>query len=110
MHKKTFAVAILVGAFIALTPTAAYADTYLDEATQALQSSVLYVSPSASGISTDDQSALIANIGSSDIAIVVLPAGASSEISDLPSFAQELASRTGHDTVLVSVGGDFEAS
>jgi hypothetical protein len=109
MLKKTFATVVVAGAIIALTPMAAHADTYLDEVTQALQTSTLYVSPVTGELNTDDQISLTANIGNSDIAIAVLPASARSEISDIPSFVQEVASRTGYDTVLVSIGGDFVA-
>jgi len=109
MSKKVFAIAVLSGTLVVLAPQAAFADLYLDEVTQALQSNELYVSPLVSDLGADDQAALAANIGSTDIAIAVLPANARSEIGDIPSFIQELASRTGHDTVLVSIGGDFEA-
>jgi|GEM_PF-4035652 len=83
--------------------------SYLDEATQALQTSVLYVSPSVSDLSQEQQANLSSQIGTDSIAIVVLPAGAQSEIDSIPTFISQLASRTHYETIIVSVGGDFEA-
>jgi len=83
--------------------------SYLDEATQALQTSVLYVSPSVSDLSQEQQANLSSQIGTDSIAIVVLPAGAQSEIDSIPAFISQLASRTDYETIIVSVGGDFEA-
>jgi len=109
MRNKMFAIALLSGTLVVSIPQVAFANATLDEATQALQSSALYVSPLVGDLSAEAQSTLTSNIGSTDIAIAVLPASARSEISDIPAFIQELASRTGHDTVMVSIGGDLEA-
>lgn len=103
-------IALALGAvFATALPAAAYADGYLDEATQELQTNPVYVSAQVSDMSGADTATLIANIGEQDIGIVVLPAGASSEIGDINAFIADVASNTGYDTVLVSVGGDFEA-
>lgn len=90
-------------------PTAAYADdeTYLNEATQALQSTDIYVAPGVSGVGADAVTTLQQQIGDNDIVIVVLPASASSDITDLPSFTTQIAQRSGHETVLVALGDDF---
>lgn len=110
MFRKLFAAVALTGGLVLTMPVAASADTlYLDEATQALQSSPVYVSPQVNNLSADQQASLVSQIGGNDIAIVVLPANASSEIASIPSFLSDLAARTGYDTILVSVGGDFEA-
>ena len=110
MFQKLFAAVALTSGLVLTMPVMASADTlYLDEATQALQSSPVYVSPQVNSLSADQQASLVSEIGGNDIAIVVLPANASSEIEDIPSFLSELASRTGYDTILVSVDGDFEA-
>ena len=108
MLLKTIITTVVAGAFAVALPTANDI-SYLDEATQALQSSVLYVSPSVSELSQDQKAELVSSIGSDSIAIVVLPANAKSEIDSIPSFISQLASRTDYKTILVSVGGDFEA-
>lgn len=108
MLLKTIITTVVAGAFAMAMPTATDI-SYLDEATQALQSSVLYVSPSVSDLSQEQQADISSHIGSDSIAIVVLPAGAQSEIDSIPTFISQLASRTDYETILVSVGGDFEA-
>ncbi len=109
MFRTLLTAGAVAGALVVSTPAAAYADGYLDEATQALQTSSLYVSPQVTDLSAEQQSELVSNIGSMDIAIVVLPSGAGTEIADIPAFIADVANRTGYETVLVSVGGDFEA-
>lgn len=109
MLLKTFVSFVSAGGVFLVSPMEVPI-SYLDEATQALQSSVVYVSPSVSDISAAEQADLVSKIGSDSIAIVVLPAGARNEISDVPMFINQLAARTDQDTILVSIGGDFEAS
>ncbi|MFT4218273.1 MAG: hypothetical protein QM619_13965 [Micropruina sp.] len=82
---------------------------YLDEATQGLQSSPLYVSVQVRELGADQQNLLRTQLGGGDIAVVVLPGQAATEITDMPQFLADLAARTGYDTVLVSVGGDLSA-
>jgi len=108
MLLKTIFTTVLAGSFALAMPTATDI-SYLDEATQALQTSVLYVSPSVSDLSQEQQANLSSQIGSDSIAIVVLPTGAQSEIDSIPTFISQLASRTHYETILVSIGGDFEA-
>lgn len=108
MLLKTIITTVIAGTFAMAMPTATDV-SYLDEATQALQTSVLYVSPSVSELNQQQQADLSSRIGSDSIAIVVLPAGAQNEIDSIPSFISQLASRTDYETILVSVGGDFEA-
>lgn len=109
MFRKLCISAALAGGLVLALPATAYADGYLDEATQALQSSSVYVSPQVTDLASDQQAVLISEIGDADIALVVLPANARNEIGDLSTFLGDVAARTGYDTVLVSVGGDFEA-
>lgn len=103
------AAVVLASVFITAQSAAASASGYLDEATQGLQSSPVYVSAQVGELNSAQQAEIVSEIGSMDIAIVVLPAGAKSEIGDIPSFISGVANRTGYDTVLVSIGGDFEA-
>lgn len=112
MLKRIVGTLSIAGVFALMSqPTAAYADdsTYLDEATQALQSTDIYVAPGVSGVGADAVATLQQHIGDNDIVIVVLPAQASSDITDLPSFTTQIAQRSGHETVLVALGDDFEA-
>ncbi len=82
---------------------------YLDEATQGLQSGPLYVSVQVTDLGAEQQQLLRTQLGGGDIAVVVLPGHAATEITDVPQFVADLAARTGYDTVLVSIGGDLTA-
>lgn len=82
---------------------------YLDEATQGLQSSPLYVSVQVTDLGAHQQQLLRTQLSGGDIAVVVLPGSAATEITDVPQFVADLAARTGYDTVLVSIGGHLTA-
>ncbi len=82
---------------------------YLDEATQGLQSGPLYVSVQVNALGAEQQQLLRTQLAGADIAVVVLPGQAATEITDVPQFVSELAARTGYDTVLVAIGGDLTA-
>ena len=110
MFRKLFVAVVITGGLVLIAPTPAYAVTdYLDEATQGLQSSSVYVSPQVTDLSADLQASLESQIGTAEIALVVLPASARSDIDSIPAFLTELAARTSYDTILVSIGNDFEA-
>ena len=83
--------------------------SYFDETLQALSASNTYVSPAAAASTPIDVSSIKQAIGNQDIAVVILPASASGEVTSLPNFARNVASSTNYDTVLVVVGEDFEA-
>lgn len=112
---RRFTVAILAAAFITLSGmfsvSSAYADSsYLEEATQGLQQKQLYVSPAVRDFDATAQARLITEIGTSDIAIAVLPQAAVSDAIAHRALADDLVINTGHATVGVIVGSAFEAS
>ena len=83
----------------------AYAASYLDEAVQALQSGNVYVSLESSGIDSIAKQELVAQTAGSDVAVVVLPANALNETGgDSAKFIQEIAQRSGYDTIVVAFG------
>ena len=108
MRNRILATTLLAGGVIVTTTaTPAFADDYLNSAVQALQSSNIYVSSEVHGI---DVGALQQVIGSSDIAVVVVPAQAGVGNGGTVGFIQQLASQSNHQTYIVLVGNDLEAA
>lgn len=85
--------------------------TYLDETLQALDDGNVYVSATVQATSTNpvDEAKLEKALGDSDIAVVILPDTALSEIDSIPSFINQIAANTNFHTILVAVGDDMDA-
>lgn len=103
----------LICAVLWLTPQAqasAQAATYLNEAVQALQSGNVYVSAEVTDINSAAQKELAQQANANHVAVVALPAAAASEAGSNPTqFAVNIATRSGKDTLVVSIGGDLVA-
>ena len=100
---------VLALAGLVLSTPAAVAEGYLDEASQGLQTSKVYVSVAVRSVSPTAQASLAATIGSSSVGVVVLPDAASSEVGDGQEFIRELIGRSANKTMLVVVGNRFMA-
>ncbi|WP_438853355.1 hypothetical protein [Agromyces sp. M3QZ16-3] len=85
----------------------AAADGYVDDASDALQASPVYVSSEVSGASAL-QDALLAQVGDDSIGIAVFSDNAALEASG-PEIVTQLAETTGYDTIIVAVGDDVSA-
>ncbi|GAA1956719.1 hypothetical protein [Agromyces allii] len=89
--------------------TVVFADSggYIDDATDALQSGSVYVSPEVSDASTL-QGQLQAQVGDSSIGVAVFSDNAALEASG-PDIVTQLSQTTDFDTIIVAVGGDLSA-
>ncbi|GAA1058879.1 hypothetical protein [Agromyces bracchium] len=85
----------------------AAADGYVDDASDALQSTPVYVSSEVDGASAL-QDALLAQVGDDSIAVAVFSDNAALEASG-PEIVTQLAETTGYDTIIVAVGDDLSA-
>jgi len=85
----------------------AAADGYVDDASEALQTSPVYVSAEVGGASAL-QDALTAQVGGDSIGIAVFSDNAALEASG-PEIVTQLAETTGYDTIIVAVGDDLSA-
>ncbi|GAA1057941.1 hypothetical protein GCM10017608_03430 [Agromyces luteolus] len=85
----------------------AAADGYVDDASEALQSTPVYVSSEVDGASAL-QDALLAQVGDDPIAVAVFSDNAALEASG-PEIVSQLAETTGYDTIIVAVGDDLSA-
>lgn len=83
------------------------ADGYVDDASDALQTSPVYVSSEVGGASAL-QDALLAQVGDDSIGIAVFSDNAALEASG-PEIVTQLAETTGYDTIIVAVGDDLAA-
>lgn len=109
MKRAVLALAALCWLALPAISSAGQTD-YKDEAVQALQSGTVYISPLAAQVSTGTSGRLESEIGNSDIAVAVFPGAASSEVQGKNyTFVREIATETGHKTVMVVVGDDLEA-
>ncbi|ANJ25487.1 hypothetical protein [Agromyces aureus] len=80
---------------------------YIDDATDALQSGSVYVSPEVADASAL-QSQLTAQVGDSSIGIAVFSENAALEASG-SEIVSQLAEATTYDTIIVAVGDDLSA-
>ncbi|WP_401000466.1 hypothetical protein [Agromyces sp. GXQ0307] len=85
----------------------AAADGYVDDASDALQTSPVYVSSEVDGASAL-QGALLAQVGDDSIGVAVFSDNAALEASG-PEIVTQLAETTGYDTIIVAVGDDLSA-
>ncbi|WP_430646841.1 hypothetical protein [Agromyces sp. GXS1127] len=85
----------------------AAADGYVDDASEALQSTPVYVSSEVDGASAL-QGALLAQVGDDSIGVAVFSDNAALEASG-PEIVTQLAEATGYDTIIVAVGDDLSA-
>ncbi len=83
----------------------------LDEALQALDSGNVYVSATVQATSANpvNEAKLEKELSGSDIAVVILPDSAMSEIDSIPAFINQIAANTNYQTILVAVGSDLDA-
>ena len=100
--------AVMFAGLVLSTP-AAVAEGYLDEASQGLQMSKVYVSVAVRSVSSTDATRLSQKIGSESIAVVVLPGAASTEVGSGQAFIRELIGRSANKTILLVVGDIFFA-
>ncbi|HKP08130.1 MAG TPA: hypothetical protein VJU58_12825, partial [Microbacterium sp.] len=80
---------------------------YIDDATSALESTNVYVSPEVSG-SAALADALDQQISDASIGVAVFSDNAALEASG-PDIVAELAQQTEYDTIIVAVGDDLSA-
>ncbi|MCP2370231.1 hypothetical protein BJ978_000907 [Agromyces terreus] len=80
---------------------------YIDDASDALQSGPVYVSPEV-GDAAGLHDQLLTQVGDASIGIAVFSDNAQLEASG-PEIVAELAETTGYDTIIVAVGDDLSA-
>lgn len=94
-------------AAVAAAPLIVFTDGYIDDASDALQGSPVYVSPEVADASTL-QSQLVTAVGDDSIGVAVFSDNAALEASGTEIVAQ-LAETTDYDTIIVAVGDDLSA-